>query len=442
MIIFWTLAAGLMGLAMFFIALPLLRGPATAAAPGQGELNLMVFRRRLAELDGDLAAGVLDQDQFAAACKDLERELLSDLKAADPNGVATNGPGHTAAPAPSAPTPATGRAPWLTLLLIIAVPTAAVLAYLQLGDPGIIANLEFASTGKTQGHTAGPDGQPVPALDTLVTGLAERLAQDPNNLDGWLMLGRTYFAMEQPAKALEAIERAYQLAPQDAGVMVAYAQALAVNSGNRLDGRPADLIRAAVERDPGNPSVRWLNGMLAYQQGRFNEAVATWQAILDGLDPAGEDAQELRQMIAEARGRGVVEEPPAASSPAADAGAAATPGAGPRIEVSVTLAPALAAQASPTDTVFVFARAAAGPPMPLAVARVTVADLPASVTLDDSMAVAPTMRLSTFPQVIVGARVSKSGQATPSPGDLEGQAGPLDAAGTPAVAVTLDRVRP
>ncbi len=342
------------------------------------------------------------------------------------------------------------------MLLVLAVPAVAVLTYLQLGNPQIIPSLETAAVDGAPGPATGPDGQQVPALDTLAQGLAERMEQNPDNLEGWLMLGRTYLALDQPAKALQAIERANQLAPDQVSVMLAYAEVLAANSGNSLAGRPAELIRTALEREPTNPSARWLNGMLAYQQERFAEAVGAWQTVLDELDPAGQEAQEMRQMIAEARGRGGLPEGPAQApkappvlavdaSPAAGTAVATggpATGADARLRVSVTLAPALVGRAGPDDTVFVFARAAAGPPMPLAVSRIKVADLPASVTLDDSMAVLPSMRLSSFPQVIVGARVSKSGQATPGSGDLEGQTGPLEAAATPAVAVTVDRIRP
>jgi cytochrome c-type biogenesis protein CcmH len=294
----------------------------------------------------------------------------------------------------------------------------------------------------------------------LVQGLAERLEKNPDNLDGWLMLGRTYFAIKQPAKALGAMERAYKLAPKQANVIIAYAEALAANHGNSLSGQPAELIRTALEIEPSNASARWLDGMLAYQQERFADAAATWQGIVQEMDPAGNEAQQIRQMIAEARSRGGLGDeaapavpvapgsgvgPVEAASPAPATQARAAPAAadsGARIQVSVTLNPALGDKAGPDDTVFIFARAAAGPPMPLAVQRLRVADLPATVTLDDSMAVMPAMRLSSFPQVLVGARVSKSGQATPQPGDLEGQVGPLSSAGAPEVAVTIDQVRP
>jgi len=446
MTIFWILAAGLMGLAILFVVLPLLRLAPADRSPDQDALNLQVFQQRLAELDGDLATGFLGQAQYDAARHDLERELLYDL-----DGGPTNGSRSTK----SQP----GRAPWLAAVLALAVPVGATVAYLHFGDSAVITRMESAA-GNAPTPMAGADGQKVPPLDVLVQGLAERLEQNPDNLDGWLMLGRTYFAIKQPAKALGAMERAYKLAPKQANVIIAYAEALAANHGNSLAGQPAELIRTALEIEPSNASARWLDGMLAYQQERFADAAATWEGIVQEMDPAGEEAQQIRQMIAEARNRGGLGAdaapaapitpgsgmgPAEAASPAPPTQAQAAPAAadsGTRIQVSVTLNPSLGDKAGPDDTVFIFARAAAGPPMPLAVQRLKVADLPATVTLDDSMAVMPAMRLSSFPQVLVGARVSKSGQATPQPGDLEGQVGPLSSAGAPEVAVTIDQVRP
>jgi len=442
MIIFWILAAGLTGLAVLFIVWPLLRVPTADTALSQGQLNLEVFRRRRDELDGDLAAGVLVREQYDAARKDLERELLYDL-----GGDADAAPGGVAASRRTGD----GRAPILALILGVALPVAAVLAYLQLGDQGVIPRIE-AAVAET-GEAAPADPQAAQSLEVLAQGLAERMQKTPDNLDGWLMLGRTYFAIGQPAKGLEALERAYQLAPEQAGVLAAYAEALGANAGNRLSGRPAELIRTALRLEPANPNVRWLAGMLDYQEGRFSAAVQTWQGLLSELDPAGQEAQQLGEMIAEAQGQAGTPSA-AAEAPAPHAGAAAPAPAdarqaeiaagdtGARIQVSVTLAPALAAQAAPDDMVFVFARAPAGPPMPLAVQRLKVADLPATLSLDDSMAVIPTLRLSGYPEVLVGARISKSGQATPSAGDLEGEAGPVKASGGAAVALAIDRVRP
>jgi cytochrome c-type biogenesis protein CcmH len=463
MTIFWILAAGLLGLASLFVALPLLKRTSAADAPDQDELNLQVFRQRLAELDSDLTAGFLDQDRYEAARRDLERELLYDLDG-NPEGRDLTAPGKSAAGA--------ARYPWLALGLVLLVSAGTVLAYLRLGERDMIQRIEAIASGSIP-HGGDGTGRGGASLEVLVQGLAERMEKNPDNLDGWLMLGRTYFAIGQGPKALEAVERAYGLAPEDTTVLIAYAEAIAANSGNRLDGRPAELIRAVLDREPGNPSARWLKGMLAYQQERFAEAAETWQAILDEMDPAGEEAGQMRAMIAEALNRGglptsdpaavvLAQPPPRAEDPGATERAATeTPpriaeaaptgpsplqegdvAGGTTIQVAVSLDPGVAAQAGPEDSLFVYARAASGPPMPLAVQRFRVSDLPVTVTLDDSMAMMPALRLSAVPQVVVGARISKTGQATPQPGDLEGQTGPIGTAETPSVAVTIDRVRP
>jgi cytochrome c-type biogenesis protein CcmH len=445
MIIFWTLTAGLIGLALFFVALPLLRPETPTDAPEQDELNLTVFKQRLQELDADLAGGFLEQDQYAAARRDLERDLLRDI------------PGELAA---SRRRGASGGR-WMAIVLAVAVPTGAVLIYNEVGHREIIERLEGAALNGEAQALAGPAGQELPPLEVLVERLAERLAEDPNNVDGWLTLGRTYFTMRRPEQALEAISRAYDLAPERPEVMLAYAEAIAANSNNSLEGKPATLIEQVLAAEPDNASARWLSGMLYYQRGQFTAAATAWQRILDEIDPASEDAVDMREMIAEARTRagaptsGSIGASPSApaqngtepaaqiaaqqaetSSPASDASPASS------VIADVSLDQALSGGAAPDDVVFVFARAVAGPPMPLAVQRLRVKDLPTRVTLDDSMAMMPQMNLSAFPQVMIGARIAKSGQATPQSGDLEGETGPIDSAGNSQVAVTINRVRP
>lgn len=463
MIIFWILSAGLIGLAMVFIALPLLRPERPTDAPAQDELNLAVFKERLQELDDDLAAGFLERDQYAAARRDLERDLLHDVEGEAGRARASGGR-------------------WIALVLAVAVPAGAVYMYTRIGEYEIIERMEgIAFRGESQQPLVGPDGQALPPLEVLVERLAERLSAEPGNIDGWLMLGRTYFTMGQPQQALEAISRAFLLAPERADVMLAYAEALAASNGNSLEGEPAELIERVLQAEPENESARWLAGMLYYQRGQYTAAATAWQRLLDVLDPASQEAEDMRGMIAEAMSRagaapsGPVDAPPVPESPVATtdrapageadvetAPAHTTPGqaasappttadtpvpstepaATRAVTADIALDPAMLTAAAPDDPVFVFARAAAGPPMPLAVQRLQVKDLPTSVRLDDSMAMTPAMSLSTFPQVVIGARVSKSGEATPQPGDLEGEVGPIDSSETTRVAVTIDRVRP
>lgn len=464
MTIFWILAAGLVGLASLFVALPLLKRPSMGEGLRQDELNLQVFRQRLSELDGDLAAGFLDQGQYDAARRDLERELLYDL------GGSLDASGRAATITPKGPE---ARHPLLALALVLLMSAGSTLLYLRVGEQGVIPRIE-AMSAVMDPHADG-SGEGAAPLEALVQGLAERMEKNPDNLEGWLMLGRTYFAIGQAPKALQAVERAYRLAPEDTNVLIAYAEALAANNGNRLEGRPAELIHKVLTLEPANPSARWLDGMLAYQQTRFADAANTWESILKEMDSADQEVQSMRRMIAEARAKAGLPHSGGAVSAgdealSADAqpprpGPADAPGqiataapalsehgsgdavradgsADARIQVAVGLDPAIAAQTTPEDAVFVYARAAAGPPMPLAVQRYRVADLPVSVTLDDSMAMTPAMRLSAFPEVVVGARISKGGQATPQPGDLEGQSDPIAVLQTPQISVTIDRVRP
>ncbi len=445
MISFWILAAGLAALALVFVVPPLLRQHVVAAGTGQDDLNLRLFREQLAELDADLAAGNLDQAQYAAARHDLERELLSDIDD-------EHKPGRSASPG--------GR--WIAAVLAVAVPAASIGLYLQLGETDIIPRLQTAAdSGLGRGRVHSDTASELPPLDVLAERLAARMEQQPEDLEGWMMLGRTYFAVEQPDRALKAFERAYDLAPDNPEVLLAYAQGLASVDGGRLEGRPAKLIGRALERDPTNINARWLNGMVAYQGARYAEAAAAWESVLTHLDASGDEAKELQQFIAEARRRaGQGESSPtsdtadrlseSAATAASETGSSAPPAAdegapGPRtgaVTVSVGLDESLWYEAAAEDALFVFAKAAEGPPMPLAVKRLQVKDLPATITLDDSLAMTPNLRLSSFPRVVVGARISKSGLATPQSGDLEGQAGPVSPGDDQVVTLTIDQERP
>jgi cytochrome c-type biogenesis protein CcmH len=301
-------------------------------------------------------------------------------------------------------------------------------------------------------------------MDVLVERLAAKMAEHPDNLEGWVMLGRSYFAINQPAKALQALERAHGLAPENPEVIIAYAQAVAANAQGRLAGRPAELIAKALEIDPVSRTGRWLDGLRIYQAGDFEGAVSRWEALLADLDPDSDEADELRAFIADARERAApsssadakdaVPTPPdssvsaqapkpATTAPAIKAAEAEKSGdEGGRLTVKVTLAEPLWKEADVNQTLFVYAKAVSGPPMPLAVKRLRTADLPVTVTLDDSMAMMPAMRLSAFPEVTVGARISASGQANPGSGDLEGEVSPVKPGASGPVEVVIDRVRP
>ncbi|MFE8034203.1 c-type cytochrome biogenesis protein CcmI [Thiohalocapsa marina] len=471
MTIFWILAAGLTGLAVLFVVAPLLQSTDNDAGTDDdvdlAQVNLALFKQQLAELDGDLASGKLDQSQYDAARHDLEREALQNLS---PATDAQDAAAQDSAAQGTAARPGASRLPGpriTALVLLVAVPLSAFSVYLAVGNQQIIPQIEAAARaggpGQGEGHAGGAG---MPSLEVLVARLEERMQQTPDDAEGWVMLGRTYFSTGDTAKAEGALARAYALLPTDIQVILTYAEAVAANNGNDLQGRPAELIAEALALAPDDPTAQWLSGMVAFQRGQYNAAARTWTKALAPLEPQSEDAAELRQLIAAAEERAGV--PPQMRTGATDdsvadaevatgttaeastaapveapvAAQATTTPAAAGLTVNVSLAPELRQGLDPRTTVFVYAKAAAGPPMPLAAQRITVADLPATLRLDDSMAMTPAMTMSLFPQVVVGARVSPSGQATPQPGDLEGDVGPVANTSTDTVLVRIDRIRP
>lgn len=425
MIVFWVLAAGLAGLALLFIVPPILRGKSEAAADriDENQINLAVFRQQLEELDGDLAAGNLVQDQYAASRRDLERELLIDIDDSGPEPAAQK----------------SGK--WAALALAPAVPVLAVALYLMVGDHNAIERLDADPATAAQQQTAPAD---MPSMDVLVARLAERMQREPDNLEGWVMLGRSYLAIGRPRQAVQAYERARQLAPDEPDVLLGYAEALTKAEGG-LQGKAEKLIAAALEIDPGNPNGLWMMGLVEFQRDNYTEALGLWTKLETQLTPGGEDVSALRGYMAEARRQASLpqtEPAPTAAQTRPESAEHPASSAGKAIRVQVSLADDLRGTFSPDDTLFVFARALNGPPMPLAVKRLQAKDLPVSLTLDDSMAMMPQMRLSNFDQVLVGARISKSGNANPQGGDLHGEIQPVTPGQEQTVAIVIDGIRP
>jgi cytochrome c-type biogenesis protein CcmH len=290
--------------------------------------------------------------------------------------------------------------------------------------------------------------------------LAVRLEKEPDNAEGWVMLARTYYALNRHADAARAFERAAMLVPDSAELLADYADALAAAQGGTLSGKPLALVQRALKIDPAQWKALALAGTAAFDRKEYRQAVAYWERMKATVPPGSPIAQSIDSSIAEARALGGLKAgADAAAPPTAMGKAPATPAAGatgkaaagpptaaaalPRAAVSgtVKLAPALAAKAAPNDTVFIFARAAAGSKMPLAVLRKQVKDLPARFTLDDAMAMAPNMALSNFGEVVVGARISQSGNAAPQSGDLEGLS-PTVKVGASGIDIVIDRALP
>jgi cytochrome c-type biogenesis protein CcmH len=374
-------AAVLLLLAVAIVLRPLLKsGAGTGVA--RDKANFAIYRDQLAELENDLESGVLGAEQFDQAKADLDRRVLEE--AARPAEAVTGARRGRAAP----------------IAVAVLIPVAAVLLYLRFGTPEGLHVTQHAP-GDVSSMTA-------EHFQEMTEKLAARMREKPDDAEGWMMLGRAYRALERFQEAADALRKAVALNPGNADLLADLAEALALRNGRTLAGEPTKLLDRALKLDPDNDKVLALSGSAAFERKDYKAAIRHWEALLKRPKVSGELAQALSAGIAEARALSTGKKT-----------VAAKPETG-RVSGTVTLDAALRARAAPEDTVFVYARAAQGPRMPLAIVKVQVKDLPYDFSLDDSMAMMPEMKLSAFTEIIVGARVSKSGSAKPAAGDLEG----------------------
>jgi cytochrome c-type biogenesis protein CcmH len=399
---FWIIAALLAAAALAFVLPSLLAGTRRPGASNR-DANLALYRDQLKELDADLAAGTLAPQHHEEARREIERRVLEDAAA------------DAAAPSPAS----SGRA--TAIALALAVPVLAVAVYLAVGSPRALSpQATEASHGITRAQ-----------IEHMVGGLSARLEENPDDVEGWAMLGRSYSVLDRYPEAAAAYANAVKRSPPSAQLLADYANALAMAQGQRLEGEPERLIAQALKLEPDNVKALMLAGSAAFERRDFKGAILHWERILKVVPPDADIVELVKDGIEDARKLAGLAMKPAAGKPVAAAG----PGA---IMATVRLAPAIAAKASPTDSVFIFARPAEGPRMPLAVVRKQVRELPATVKLDDSMAMTPAAKLSGHERVIVGARVSKSGNPAPQPGDLEGLSAPVKV-GSGDIVVVIDR---
>ncbi len=431
MIGFWVAAAALTAAALLFLLPPLWRRAPGGGGTDRARLNLAVYRDQLAELDRDLEHGTLSREQYELARHELERRLLEEVEEVG------GGPAGGAAEAVRAPAGG-GRA--LGWVLALGVPVLAVSLYLLLGDP------EALRPAAVQAQAQGRGGVTMAQIEAMVEGLAQRLREQPDDLEGWRMLGRSYAALGRLQRAAQVYEEAVRRFPADPDLLADYADVLAMLHGGSLEGRPEALLRRALKLAPAHQKALWLMGTAAYDRKDYAAALRYWRRLQALLPPGSREARTMAANIAEVQrlmgGAGTADQDGtrAGAQLAGQAEGAGREAAQARVSGVVELAPGLRGQASPEDTVFVFAKAPEGPPMPLAVLRARVKDLPLRFTLDDSMAPTPMARLSDYREVVVAARVSRSGRAMPASGDLEGSA--RARVGGEAVRVLIDHRRP
>ncbi|THJ22116.1 MAG: c-type cytochrome biogenesis protein CcmI [Nitrospira sp. CG24E] len=431
-ILFWFIASTMTLLVLGLLLWPLLRHKAVIAK-GEEEKTLSIYRQQFAELGQDRANGVLTDELYQQARRELERRLLEETGTTEPTPKIAWQQMHA-------------RPVAVAIAIAIIVPTVSGLLYWQIGNPLAMTEPPAASLSA---QTGGEDGSPfADGLGPLIERLKQKMEQNPNDGTGWALLARSYMGMGRHAEAALAYENATKLIPDDAQLLADYADAMGVLHGRKLEGRPEALIQQALKIDPRNVKALMLAGTVAFNRNNFARAAKDWELARANL-PADVDPEMTQQLVAaieEAKshlsgGQGMVSANTEYTEPVAPVQPAKQAGQPRAIRGTVTMSPSLASKGSSTDTLFVFAREMSGPPMPVAIVRATKKDLPFTFQLDDSTSPMPSRKLSSAGPVVIVARLSKSGQAMPQSGDLEGTSQPIQS-GINGINIVIDRERP
>jgi len=361
------------------------RKPVTQAS--QAKANAKVYRDQILDLDREHDSGHISDQEWQQSRDELSLRLLEDTSAVDD-------------PAAKAEKPAI----WTAVVLAVALPLGSMGLYMWVGQPEALNPLALKT----------PDQVDPKDLAKMAQTLAEKLKDKPDNLQGWVMLGRTYRTLENFDAALKAYDSALKLSADD-DLKLERIEVIAMQRQGQFEGEPWNVIREVLQRDPQHFGALLTAGSASYAEGKFADALKYWEQARKPLDANNPDLAGLESAIATVRER--LGMPPAKAAPAAASGL--------NVTGQVNLSASLKSKASPNDVVFIYATPANGDRMPLAIFKTTVSQLPFNFTLDDSTAMAPDRKLSAAGEVMVKVRVTKSGNAMPQSGDLSGSLGPV-----------------
>ena len=424
MVVFWLSAIAMVLVASAIILVPLWR-QRHADEVSRDSINTAIFRERLANLDAGYQAGQFTETQYRQLRAELERTLLVDVpEEAMPRRYRSGKLGLT-----------------LGSLTAVLVPLLALgyyylAAYRGEAKEWIALQERFADAAAFAVHDPAVLTEKVrdelPDFTRVLQ--AHLLREGMDDAEGLYLLGDIYLQLRQVPLALSALQRAYELAPEQPHIMLAYAQTLIFSEGGQLTQESMLLLNRVLQSNPHDQRALFLLGLGAFNSGNYAQAIASWQSLLALRDPNGEGVRLIKDGIAQAKAR--LAERNKEAMPDQQAAPA-----GPQIAVTVDISPKLRGKFSSENMLFIFAKAASGPPMPLAAVRQPVRDFPVQVVLNDSQSMAPTMKLSSFKQVVVGARISKAGNVTAQPGDLQGASSTFELKdGVQSVALVIDHV--
>lgn len=384
------------------------QGPVVTQA-SQAKANAKVYRDQIRDLDREHDSGHISDEEWQQSRDELSLRLLEDTSAQDDPQIKQQKP-----------------AVWTAIFVLVAVPLSTLGLYAGLGEP---VALDPMSAKAPQ------QASPMEMLK-MAENLAQRLEEKPDNLQGWVMLGRTYRSLEQFDKSIQAYDRALKLSADD-DLSLERVEVIAMKTQGNFEGEPWRVIRDILQRDPQNYGALLMAGSASFAHTKYEDALNFWLAARKTLDAQNPDLPELDNAIASVQeklgikpgsmtaGQAVASTPAPTTSDVPAAGASASANSAGSVSGQVTLSAALKSKVSGTDVVFVYATPANGERMPLAIFKTTVAQLPLNFRLDDSTAMSPERKLSSAGEVFVKVRVSKSGNAMPQSGDLSGSLGPV-----------------
>ena len=271
-----ALFVGITAIVLLMVLGPLVR---PAKAPRErSSFDRAVYRDQLAELEREVARGLLEPAQAASARLELQRRLLG----ADASA---------AAPAPGA------RRPVLAAVLAVAVTLGAGALYLHVGAPGLPDD-PYAARGPERARAAEAQAE-MAQIKAMVARLADHLKSNPDDLDGWLRLGRSYAVLGERAQADSAFAEAERLKPNDPDVLLAEAQAMMVGRGvaDPIPDPVVVLLKRVEAIDPKQPVALWYLGLYAAQQSDFAGARAEWQKLLTVLPAASPEHRTIESAL-------------------------------------------------------------------------------------------------------------------------------------------------
>lgn len=389
-------------LAVYLVLPTMLRNSQTAHQDNK-QYNIDIAQQRLKSLEQELENNVITSQQYDLSYKDIQNNLLFDLDKIEQES-------HGSTPL---------QRKWSVVLTVIALPVLAGLIYYKLGSPDAVNPVTQSVPPLSNPENTAANKQP--SVEEMVGLLQTRLESEPDSKQGWSLLANTLMRLQRFDQAVFALQRLDELEPNNADILIRYADAVAMANKGLLEGKPLSLIRKSLEVDPNQPQALWLSGMYAAQKGQMEDALAFWARLKPLLKDQPQLAGEIDQMIQRAEQQ-------------LSAGAVALETNNQHlqsqqrvaqnslsIKVVVSISPTLRAQFSASDTLYVVAKEKGGRPMPIAVLRQKVSNFPQTLLLDQSSVLLPQQKLSDYSGLVLKAKVSRSGQAISQAGDLSSQ---------------------